>query len=263
MLEIYRELVSVTSKGERAVLAIVISSRGSAPREAGAKMLIKKDGSFIGSVGGGGVEHQIQKKAIEVMNSGESQIVHFDLSGRGREAAMICGGQMDVFLEPILSQETLYLFGAGHISQSTAAMAKMLGFQVVVIDPRPEYNNIDRFPDADSLIAEEYDSAFSKLNVDDDSYIIIYTPGHVLDEQCLEFAVSTKARYIGMIGSKKKVIDVRERLSQKGVPPQQLDRVHAPIGIGIGAETPEEIAISILAEIIKVKRTRRAKGEEI
>jgi len=263
MLEIYRELVNVTSKGERAVLATVISSRGSAPREAGAKMLIKKDGTFIGSVGGGGVEHQIQKKAIEVMNSGESQIVHFDLSGRGREAAMICGGQMDVFLEPILSQETLYLFGAGHISQSTAAMAKMLGFRVVVIDPRPEYNNIDRFPDADSLIVEEYDSAFSKLNVDDDSYIIIYTPGHVLDEQCLEFAVSTKARYIGMIGSKKKVIDVRERLSQKGVPPQQLDRVHAPIGIGIGAETPEEIAISILAEIIKVKRTRRAKGEEV
>lgn len=263
MLEIYRELVNVTSKGERAVLATVISSRGSAPREAGAKMLIKKDGSFIGSVGGGGVEHQIQKKAIEVMNSGESQIVHFDLSGRGREAAMICGGQMDVFLEPILSQETLYLFGAGHISQSTAAMAKMLGFGVVVIDPRPEYNNIDRFPNADSLIVEEYGSAFSKLNVDDDSYIIIYTPGHVLDEQCLEFAVSTKARYIGMIGSKKKVIDVRERLSQKGVPPQQLDRVHAPIGIEIGAETPEEIAISILAEIIKVKRTRRAKGEEI
>jgi len=263
MLEIYQELVNVTSKGERAVLATVISSRGSAPREAGAKMLIKKDGTFIGSVGGGGVELQVQKKAIEVMNSGESQIVHFDLSGRGREAAMICGGQMDVFLEPILSQETLYLFGAGHISQSTAAMAKMLGFRVVVIDPRPEYNNIDRFPDADSLIAEEYDSAFSKLNVDEDSYIIIYTPGHVLDEQCLEFAVSTKARYIGMIGSKKKVIDVKERLLQKGVSAQQLDRVSAPIGIEIGAETPEEIAISILAEIIKVKRNRRAKGEEV
>jgi len=263
MLEIYRELVNVTSKGERAVLATVISSRGSAPREAGAKMLIKKDGTFIGSVGGGGVEHQIQKKAIEVMNSGESQIVHFDLSGRGREAAMICGGQMDVFLEPILSQETLYLFGAGHISQSTAAMAKMLGFRVVVIDPRPEYNNIDRFPDADSLIAEEYDSAFSKLNVDEDSYIVIYTPGHVLDEQCLEFAVTTKARYIGMIGSKKKVIDVKERLLQKGVSAQQLDKVSAPIGIEIGAETPEEIAISILAEIIKVKRNRRAKGEEV
>ena len=263
MLEIYQELVNVTSKREQAVLATVISSRGSAPREAGAKMLIKKDGTFIGSVGGGGVEHQVRKKAIEVMNSGESQIVHFDLSGKGREAAMICGGQMDVFLEPILSQETLYLFGAGHISQSTAAMAKMLGFQVVVIDPRPEYNNIDRFPNADSLIVEEYDSVFSKLNVGEDGYIVIYTTGHVFDEQCLEFAAGTKAKYIGMIGSRKKVKDVKERLLQKGVSSQQLERVYAPIGIDIDAETPEEIAVSILAEITKVKRARRAKGGEI
>ena len=254
MLEIYQELVNVISKGERVVLATVISSRGSAPRKAGAKMLIKKDSTFIGSVGGGGVEQQVREKAIEVMNSGEPQIVHFDLSGKGERAAMICGGLMDVFLEPILSPETLYLFGAGHISQSTAAMGKMLGFQVVVIDPRPEYNNSDRFPDADSLIVEGYDSAFSKLNVDKDSYIVIYTTGHVLDEQCLRFAVGTKAKYIGMIGSKKKVMEVKERLLQKGVSQQQLDRVYAPIGIEIGAETPQEIAISILAEIIKVKR---------
>jgi xanthine dehydrogenase accessory factor len=254
MLEIYQELVNVISKRERAVLATVISSRGSAPRKAGAKMLIKKDGTFIGTVGGGGVEQQVREKAIEVMNSGEPQIVHFDLSGKGEGATMICGGQMDVFLEPILPQETLYLFGAGHISQSTSAIGKMLGFQVVVIDPRPEYNNSDRFPDADSLIVEGYDSAFSKLNVDKDSYIVIYTTGHVLDEQCLRFAVGTKAKYIGMIGSKKKVMEVKERLLQKGVSQQQLDRVYAPIGIEIGAETPEEIAISILAEIIKVKR---------
>lgn len=254
MLEIYQELVNVASKRERVVLATVISSRGSAPRKAGAKMLIKNDGTFIGTVGGGGVEQQVQEKAIEVMNSGEPQIVHFDLSGRGEEAAMICGGQMDVFLEPILPLETLYLFGAGHISQSTAVMGKMLGFGVVVIDPRPEYNNSDRFPDADSLIVEEYDSAFSKLNVDEDSYIVIYTTGHVLDEQCLRFAVGTKAKYIGMIGSKKKVKEVKEHLLQEGISQQQLDRVCAPIGIEIGAETPQEIAISILAEIIKVKR---------
>ncbi len=254
MLEIYQELVNVTSKRQRAVLATVISSRGSAPRKAGTKMLIKEDGTFIGSVGGGGVEHQTRDKAIEVMNSGEPQVVHFDLSGRG-EAAMICGGQMDVFLEPILPLETLYLFGAGHISQGTAAMGKMLGFRVVVIDPRPEYNNSDRFPDAESLIVEEYDSAFPKLSVDEDSYVVIYTTGHVLDEQCLEFAVGTKTKYIGMIGSKKKVMEVKERLLQKGISQQQLDRVHAPIGLEIGAETPGEIAISILAEIIKVKRS--------
>jgi len=265
MFEIYQELVNITSKGERAVLATVISSHGSAPRKAGAKMLIKKDGTFIGSVGGGGVEQQVREKAIEAMNSSGPQIVHFDLSGTGEEAAMICGGQMDVFIEPIVLPETLYLCGAGHISQSTAAMGKMLGFRVVVIDPRPEYNNVDRFPDADSLVVEDYAIAIPKLDIDENSYIIIYTTGHVLDEQCLHFAVGTKAKYIGMIGSKKKVKEVKERLLQKGVLQQQLDRVYAPIGIEIGAETPQEIAISILAEIIRVKKslTQGEKKHEI
>ncbi len=255
MLEIYQELVNITSTGERAVLATIIYSHGSTPRKAGAKMLIKEDGTIIGTIGGGGTEHKIRQKVVEVMKSGQPQIVHFDLSGKEEALQMLCGGQMDVFLEPILSPETIYLFGAGHTSQSTAAIGKRLGFRVTVIDPRPEYNNSARFPDADSLIVEEYESAFSKLNVDEDSYIIIYTTGHVVDEQCLHFAVGTKARYIGMIGSKKKAKEVKERLLQKGISQQQLDRVYAPIGIKIEAETPEEIAISILAEIIRVKRS--------
>lgn len=263
MLEIYQELINVILKGERAVLATIIASHGSAPRKAGAKMLIKEDDTFIGTIGGGGTEHKIRQKVIEVMKSGQPQTVRFDLSGKDEALAMICGGQMDVFLEPIMPPETIYLFGAGHTSQSTTTMAKNLGFRVVVIDPRPEYNNTERFPNADSLIAEEYENAFSKLNVDEDSYIVIYTTGHVIDEQCLEFSVSTKARYIGMIGSKKKVKEVKERLLQKEVSQQQLDRVYAPIGIEIGAETPEEIAISILAEIIKVKRSNSAKGERV
>ncbi len=264
MLEIYEELARIISKGERAVLATIISSRGSTPRRAGAKMLIKEDGTFIGTIGGGGTEHKIRDKVIEVMKSGQPQVVSFDLSGKDEALAMICGGQMEVFLEPIQSPETLYLCGAGHTSQSTAAIAKRLGFQVVVIDPRPEYNNSDRFPDAASLLVEEYESAFSKLNIDEDSYIVIYTTGHVVDEQCLYFATGTKARYIGMIGSKRKAKEVRQRLLQKGISQQQLDRVHSPIGIEIGGETPEEIAISILAEIIKVKRTSgsSAKGEK-
>ena len=263
MQEIYQELVNVMSRGERAVLATVVSSRGSNPRGAGAKMLIKNDGTFIGTVGGGGVEQQVRERAIEVMNSGQPKMVHFDLSGSGEGAAMICGGQMDVFIEPIVPVETLYLFGAGHISQSTVAMAKMLRFRVVVIDPRSEYNNSERFPNADLLIVEEYESAFSRLSVEKDSYIIIYTPGHVLDEQCLQFAVGTKAKYIGMIGSKKKVREVKQRLLKKGVSRQQLDRVYAPIGIEIGAETPQEIAISILAEIIKVERTNSVRRDSV
>jgi xanthine dehydrogenase accessory factor len=255
MLEIYQELANIAVKGERAVLATVISSQGSVPRKAGAKMVIKGDGTLVGSIGGGNVEQAVQEKAIAVMKSGEPQMMHFDLSGSGEEAWMICGGQMDVFLEPILPAETLYLFGAGHLSQSTAALAKMVGLRVVVIDPRPEYDNNDRFPNADSLVVEEYDNAFSRLNVDENSYIVIYTPGHVSDEKCLQFAVGTAAKYVGMIGSKKKVKEIKERLRKKGVSQQQLDGIHAPIGLEINAQTPEEIAVSILAEITKVRRS--------
>jgi xanthine dehydrogenase accessory factor len=255
MLEIYQELANIAARGERAVLATVISSRGSVPRKAGTKMIIRGDGNLVGSIGGGNVEQAVQEKALAVMKSGEPQMMHFDLTGSGEEAWMICGGQLDVFLEPILPAETLYLFGAGHLSQSTAAMAKMLGLRVVVIDPRPEYNNSDRFPNADSLVVEEYDNAFSKLNVDENSYVVIYTPGHVSDEQCLQFAIGTAAKYVGMIGSKKKVKEVKERLRKKGVSQQQVDDIHAPIGLEINAETPEEIAISILGEITKVRRS--------
>lgn len=257
MLEIYQELTNIMARGEQAVLATVISSRGSAPRKAGAKMLIKADGSYIGTIGGGGVELMILGKAREAMNSGQPQVMHVDLSGQEKDAAMICGGQMEVFLEPIRSAETLYLFGAGHISQSTAAMGRMLGFRVVVIDPRPDYNNAERFPDAEQRLVEEYDDAFSKLDVADDGYIVIYTPSHALDEKCLRFAVGTGAKYIGMIGSKKKVKEVKERVLASGVDQAKLDAVHTPIGIEIGAETPEEIAVSILAEIIQVRRNAR------
>ncbi len=265
MLEIYQELANVLTKGERAVLATIISSHGSTPRKAPAKMLIKEDGTFIGTIGGGGTEHKIRQKVSEVMKSGQPQIVRFDLSGKDGTLEMICGGQMDVFLEPIMSPETLYLFGAGHTSQSTAAIGKKLGFRVVVIDPRPEYNNSERFPETDSLIVEEFDSAFSKLSVDENGYIIIHTIGHIADEQCLQFAVGTRAKYIGMIGSRKKAKEVKEHLLQKGVPQQQLDRLYSPMGLGIGAETPDEIAISILSEIIKVRRTsgNSAKGEAV
>jgi xanthine dehydrogenase accessory factor len=255
MLEIYQELAKIAASGERAVLATVISSRGSVPRKAGTKMIIKEDGSLVGSIGGGNVEQAVQERALEVMKSGEAQMINLDLTGSGEEAWMICGGKLDVFLEPILPAETLYLFGAGHLSQSTAAVAKMLGLRVVVIDPRPEYSNKDRFPDADSLIVEEYDNAFSKLNVDENSYIVIYTPGHVSDEKCLQFAVGTAAKYVGMIGSKKKVKEIKDRLRKKGVSQQQLDEVYAPIGLEINAQTPEEIAVSILAEITKVRRS--------
>ncbi|MHB8278295.1 MAG: XdhC family protein [Candidatus Humimicrobiaceae bacterium] len=254
MLEVYQEIINVISRGERAALATIIIANGSVPREVGAKMLIREDGSFIGTVGGGGAELNTIDTALEVIRQGKPRLLHFDMSGKGEKASMICGGQLDVLIEPILPVETLYLFGAGHISVITARIAKMMSFRIVVIDPRPDYNNKDRFPDAELHIVNEYKDAFPKLTIKSDSYIVIFTTGHVFDEICLNFAVGTDARYIGMIGSKKKVADVKERLLKKGISQKRLEQVYSPIGIEIGAQTPAEIAISIFAEIVKVKR---------
>ena len=255
MLDIYQELRNALIRGERAVLATIISVKGSSPRKTGAKMLVKQDGTFVSTIGGGGIELQVQKKAMEIMKTGQAQIMNFDMTGTGRDALSICGGQMDIFLEPVLPLDTVFLLGAGHVAQSTASIAKMLGFRVVVIDPRSEFNNDERFPDAE-LIIENYNNAFSKINVDEYGYIIIMTPQHVLDEECLELAIGTSAKYVGMIGSKKKVKEIKERLKQKGISEQQLDSVHAPVGLAIGAESPEEIAVSIMAEVVKIRRAQ-------
>jgi xanthine dehydrogenase accessory factor len=254
MREIYEEIVNIISRGERAVLATVISVEGSAPRGSGAKMLIKQDDTSVGSVGGGDLEEQVRKKAHEVLDTGQQDILHFDLSGNSEDTTMICGGETDVLLEPIQPLETLYIFGAGHISQNTTAIAKMLGFHVVVIDYRPDYNNRENFPNADTLVVEDFEKAFTHLQVDPGGYIVICTHGHAFDAECLQFAVGTNAKYIGMIGSKKKVKETKERLIKNGVAPDKLDQVYAPIGLEIEAETPEEIAVSIISQIIKVKR---------
>lgn len=262
MLEIYHEIINVINRGERAALATIVTTNGSVPRETGAKMLIKENGSFIGTIGGGGAELKTIATALEVIKKGKTCLLHFDMSGKGEKAPMICGGKMDVLVEPILSNDILYLFGAGHISEITAKIAKMLNFRIVVVDPRPDYNSESRFPDAESLIVDEYIDAFPKLNIKPDSYIVIFTTGHLFDELCLEFALKTDAKYIGMIGSKKKAADVKERLLKKGASKEMLEQIYSPVGLEIGAQTPAEIAVSILSEIIKVRRQEEQKNAD-
>jgi xanthine dehydrogenase accessory factor len=161
---------------------------------------------------------------------------------------------MEVFVEPILPEPCLLIFGAGHISLFLAKMGKMVGFRVVVIDDRPEFANRERFPEADEVIAQDFPAAFARLTTNRTSYIAIVTRGHLQDETVLEWAVRTDAAYIGMIGSRNKNQTVFSRLQAKGVPEKGLKEVHAPIGLNINAKTPEEIAVSIIAEIIKARR---------
>ncbi len=251
--DIYREITRIRDAGEEAALATVISASGSTPREEGAKMLVFPDKSIIGSIGGGSIELQVIKEAVESICKTKPKHLKYCLK-EGDDLGMICGGDVEVFIEPIISAPTLFLLGGGHISLALSKMARMLGFSVVITDNRPEYATPERFPEAKKTLSVEYDRVFSELEVSKNSYIVIVTHGHKGDSAALEGALTTDARYIGMIGSKIKNESVYKKLLAKGIKQEQLDRVFAPIGLSIHAQTPEEIAISILAEIIKVRR---------
>ncbi len=256
MSDIYQEIAEITARGEEAALVTIISATGSTPREVGTKMLVRADGSLVGSIGGGSVEVQVCRKAIETIRTGKPQRLHISLTPQeGEEPGMICGGDMEVFIEPILQSQTLYIFGGGHISLPLAKIGKLLGFKIAVIDDRAEFASPRRFPEAELILAEDFNKAFSELQIDKTGYIVIITRGHQYDEMVLEWALGTQARYIGMIGSKTKNKTIFSHLLAKGISQELLDKVHAPIGLEIHAQTPEEIAVSILAEIIKVRRS--------
>ena len=257
MTDIYQEIMDLKSRGEDAALATIVSSGGSAPRKEGAKMLVKADGSTIGTIGGGAVELIVTREALKAIQTGKAKRLEYSLA-EGGEPGMICGGNVEVFVEPLLSTPSLYILGGGHIGLVLANIGKIAGFKIIVIDNRPEYASAARFPEADQTIVAEYSEVFEKLAIDSSSYIVIITHGHKGDEASLAEALGTKAKYIGMIGSKKKNAAVFEHLVKKGFPREQLEKVHAPIGLSIYAQTPEEIAISIMAEIIAVRRAPAA-----
>ncbi len=257
MTDIYQEIIRIRAEGEEAALVTIVSTTGSTPREEGAKMLVRPDGRIVGSIGGGGLEAQVCNQAKEVIRKGKPQRFHISLAGKeGEELGMVCGGDMEVFIEPILSLPTLYIFGGGHMSLPVAKIGRLADFRIVVIDDRAEFANPQRFPEAELILAEDFNKAFSKLKIDRSSYVVIITREHKYDELVLEQALRTQARYIGMLGSRTKNKTIFSHLLSKGIPKEQLDKVHAPIGLEINAQSPGEIAVSILAEIIKVRRSQ-------
>lgn len=224
-------------------------------------MLIHEDGKILGTIGGGCMEAEVWQEAMKVIKEDKPKTIHFDLTGRmAEESGMICGGVMDIYIEPIVPTPRIFIFGGGHISLFVSKMSAMVGFQVVVVDDRPQFANKERFPEADEVIAEEFHFALPKLRVNRSTYLVIVTRGHSYDQEVLEWALGQEVKYIGMIGSRKKIQTVYKSLTEKGFTPDQLQRVHAPIGLAIGALTPEEIAVSIVAEMIQVCREK--KGEK-
>ncbi|MBS1859833.1 MAG: XdhC family protein [Acidobacteria bacterium] len=254
-MDIYEELVRLRGIGQKCALATIVEVRGSIPSYESAKLLVREDGSMIGTIGGGCVEAEVWNAAREVIGSEKPKHLTFNL---GQDAAydngLICGGQLDVFVEPVLPVPGAFIFGAGHISKSLAKVADLAGFRAVVVDNRDSFANRERFPEAAEVHAEEYEEVFPRLAINETSYVIIVTRGHRDDMRVLKLAIATPARYIAMIGSKRKVLGVVRELEKEGVPREALERIHAPMGLDIGAVSPEEIAISVAAEMIAVRR---------
>src|SRR5208282_4025520 len=243
-MDLFEEIVRMRRAGLRAALATIVHTNGSIPSYESSRMLVREDGSIAGTVGGGCVEADVWAAAKEVLRTETPRKLTFGL---------ICGGTLEVYVEPILPQPMLYLFGGGHVSTALARAAQLAGFAIGVVDDRESFANAERFPMAQEIYTS-YESAFEKIHPHAATFLVIVTRGHKDDMDVLRWAVNTEARYIGMIGSRRKVISVYRALEKEGVPPDKFSRVYAPIGLEIGALTPEEIAVSIAAELVAVRR---------
>lgn len=250
---VYQAVLDAVRAGQPACVLTVIEARGSTPREVGTKMLLRADGSTVGTIGGGPSEAAALADARQALADGQSRIGHYSLLGQTPADLGICGGETSVFIEVLQIKPTLLIAGAGHVGQPLAEFGHLLGFRTIVADDRPEFVNETRFPHADELVVTPLDKLAKKVTITARTFVVIVTRGHDHDEAVLRQVVSSPAAYIGMIGSPRKVRTVFERLMANGVPKADLARVYAPIGLRTGGQTPAEIAVSILAEIVSVQ----------
>jgi len=253
-VDLFEEIVRMRRTGRRAALATIVHTNGSIPSYESSRMLVREDGSIAGTIGGGCVEAEVWAAAKEVMQKESPRKMVFNLNNEASyDNGLICGGTLEVFVEPILPQPVVYLFGGGHVSTAVAKAASAAGFGIAVVDDREAFANAERFPMAQEIYTG-YEDAFQKIHPNASSYVVIVTRGHKEDMRVLAWAVRTEARYVGMIGSKRKVLSVYKALENEGYKADEFERVYAPMGLQIGALSPEEIAISIVAELVAVRR---------
>ena len=257
--EVFAAVADALERGEAAALVTIVAARGSTPQRVGAKMLVFADGRIVGTIGGGCYESDAFGKAREAIATRTPQLVHYELSDDfAQETGLICGGQMDVYIEPIEPSPELYIVGAGHVGYHLARLAHEVGFRVHVIDDREKFANRERFPTAEDVIADDIPSWLAAAHVPPHAYAVIVTRGHTNDLEALRALAPRELRYLGLIGSRAKVARIYDALIADRMPAECLTRIHAPIGLDIGAVTPQEIAVSILAEMIAVKHGKIA-----
>jgi xanthine dehydrogenase accessory factor len=253
--EVFEALNRALEQGEDAALVTIVSSQGSTPQRVGAKMLVFPDGRMVGTIGGGCYENDAFWKAKEAIQTRKPLLVKYDLNDDfAQENGLVCGGQMQVYIEPLESTPRLYVVGAGHVGFNLAKLAATIGFKIHVLDDREKFANQERFPEAESVVVETIPEWLQRAEIPASAYVVIVTRGHTHDLDALRSLAKRELRYLGLIGSKAKVKRIYDALIEEGMPVEYLQRVHAPVGLDIGAVSPEEIAVSILAELIAVRR---------
>ncbi|MES2641148.1 MAG: xanthine dehydrogenase accessory protein XdhC [Myxococcota bacterium] len=250
MTDLWRVLLAAGEAGEHVALTTVIGVDGSAPRATGARMIVWPDGRIHGTIGGGNFEYQVIRAALEALRVGRPRRYAVHLT---RDLGMCCGGAMEVFIEPMGPRERMIVFGAGHVARPTASFARELGFDVTVVDEREDQADPERFPGV-TLVTEDPRRFARRLVTDARTYILIVTHDHALDQDLLELLLSRTWAWLGLIGSRAKIAKFFIRLRAAGVDEALFARVSAPVGLDLGAETPEEIAVAIAAEVVRVRR---------
>jgi xanthine dehydrogenase accessory factor len=245
------------AEGRPVALVTIVRAQGSTPQRVGARMLVFEDGRILGTIGGGCYEQDAAGKARLALSSGRSTLAHYDLNDDfAEEQGLVCGGQMDVFIDPLLPVPRVCVVGAGHVGYHVAHLAATVGFAVTVVDDRTAFADPARFPTAERVEVAEIPEWIASAQLTPRDYLVVVTRGHREDLAALRAAVSTSAAYIGLIGSKAKIARLYALLEDEGVARAALEGVHAPIGLDIGAVTPQEIAVSIVAEIVAHRRGR-------
>jgi len=251
-MQIFEEALRLKRLGRTSAIATIVECRGSSPQKQGAKMLVRDDGSIMGTLGGGCLEADVVQAAIMAMTDGKPMTLPFELTER--EGGLVCGGTVLIYIEPIVLEPHLVILGAGHVGKALSKVARFAGFRVTVIDDREEFANRENIPDASDLFVTEFEQAFAKMPCDENTFVVIATRGHNHDLDAVKATLRTDAHYVGLLGSKRKKTLLFKALSETGFSPEDIGRVIIPVGLPIGSVSPEEIAISIMAQIVQKRR---------
>jgi xanthine dehydrogenase accessory factor len=238
--------------GRVSAIATIIESRGSSPQKQGAKMLVRDDGTLLGTLGGGCLEADVVQASRMAMKDGNPQTLTFSLTEQ--QGGLVCGGNVLVYIEPNLLEPHVVILGAGHVGKTLAKLARFTGFRVTVVDDREEFANRGNLPDANDIVVEQFERAFANVAVEQDTFIVVATRGHNHDLDAVAAALRTPATYVGLLGSKRKKALLFRSLREAGFSDSDIDRVVIPVGLPIGSVTPEEISVSIMAQIIRIRR---------